>query len=251
MPGSGLQTAIPLPTDLLTTDNTLTFQLQGSCAACRHTSAPWITINPNSVLSLSGTRLALANDLALLPVPFFDSAGQHSWSLPVVFSGRPDMDALEAGSVVASWLGIFSDFRGVRFPVTVGELPGGNAVVVALGNSALAATLSLPPRPGPLIAVRDNPRDPYGKLLIIAGNRTEDLLIAARALVTRNNAQAHTDAVYVRDINLPARREYDAPRWLETDRPAPVGMYTTAERLKLKGSGSINLYFRLPPDLFL
>ena len=251
VPGSGSQNEIPLPTDLLTNDNTLTFQLQGSCTACRHTNAPWITINPNSVLSLSGTRLALANDLALLPVPFFDSAGQHSWSLPVVFSGRPDMDALEAGSVVASWFGIFSDFRGVRFPVTVGELPGGNAVVIALRNSALAATLSLPPRPGPLIAVRDNPRDPYGKLLIIAGNRTEDLLIAARALVTRNNAQAHTDAVYVRDINLPARREYDAPRWLQTDRPAPVGMYTTAERLKLKGSGSINLYFRLPPDLFL
>ena len=169
----------------------------------------------------------------------------------MVFSGRPDMDALEAASVVASWFGIFSDFRGARFPVTVGELPTGNAVVLALRNSELAATLSLPPRPGPLIAVRDNPRDPYGKLLIIAGNRTEDLLIAAHALVTRNNAQAHTDAVYVRDINLPARHEYDAPRWLQTDRPAPVGMYTTAERLKLKGSGSINLYFRLPPDLFL
>jgi len=251
MPGSGSQNEIPLPTDLLTNDNTLTFQLQGSCAACRHTSAPWITINPRSVLSLSGTRLALANDLALLPVPFFDSAGQHSWSLPVVFSGRPDMDALEAASVVASWFGIFSDFRGARFPVTVGELPTGNAVVLALRNSELAASLSLPPRPGPLIAVRDNPRDPYGKLLIIAGDRTEDLLVAARALVTRNNAQAHTDAVYVRGINLPARHEYDAPRWLQTDRPAPVGMYTTAERLKLKGSGSINLYFRLPPDLFL
>src|SRR5207247_9160201 len=138
---------------------------------------------------------------------------------------------------------------GVRFPVAVGELPGGNAVVLALRNSALAATLSLPSRRGALIAVRDNPRDPYGKLLIIGGDRTADLLIAAHALVTRNNAQAHTDAVYVRDINLPARHEYDAPRWLKTDRPAPVGMYTTAERLKLKGSGSINLYFRLPPAL--
>jgi len=82
VPGSSSQNEIPLPTDLLTNDNTLTLQLQGSCAACRHTTAPWITINPNSVLSLSGTRLALANDLALLPVPFFDSAGQHSWSLP-------------------------------------------------------------------------------------------------------------------------------------------------------------------------
>ena len=251
VPGPASQTEIPLPTDLLNNNNTLTFQLQGGCAACRHTRAPWITISPSSVLSLSGTRLALANDLALLPVPFFDSAGQHSWTLPVVFSDRPGRDALEAASVVASWFGIFSDFRGVRFPVTVGELPAGNAVVLALRSSELAAGLSLPPRPGALIAIRDNPRDPYGKLLIIAGERAEDLLLAAHALVTRHNAQAHTDGVYVRDINLPARHEYDAPRWLKTDQPAPVGMYTTAERLKVKGSGSINLYFRLPPDLFL
>src|SRR5947199_8571669 len=122
MPGSGLQNEIPLPTDLLTNDNTLTFQLQGSCAACRHTSAPWITINPNSVLSLSGTRLALANDLALLPVPLFDSAGQHSWSLPVVFSGRPDMDALAAGAGVESCVILVSDIRGVPFAVSEAEL---------------------------------------------------------------------------------------------------------------------------------
>src|SRR5436190_209 len=177
VPGSQ-QTEVPLPADLLTTNNTLTFQLQGNCTACRRSHAPWITVDRTSQLHLSGTRLPLPNDLAMLPVPFFDSAGQHSWSLPVVFSDRPDMDALEAASVVASWFGIFSDFRGVRFPVAVGELPGGNAVVLALRNSELAASLSLPPRPGALIAVRDNPRDPYGKLLIIAGERTEDLLLA-------------------------------------------------------------------------
>src|SRR5947199_9600582 len=159
MPGSGLQNEIPLPTDLLTNDNTLTFQLQGSCAACRHTSAPWITINPNSVLSLSGTRLALANDLALLPVPFFDSAGQHSWSLPVVFSGRPDMDALEAGSVVASWFGIFSDFRGVRFPVTVGDLPPAYALLFPFRHCPLAARLWVFLLPGALVATRSKPRD--------------------------------------------------------------------------------------------
>src|SRR5262249_38296046 len=106
-----------LPTDLLTTENTLTLQLHGTCADCGHNRAPWLTIDPGSELDLSGTRLPLANDLALLPVPFFDSAGQRPWSLPVVFSDRPDMHTLQAASVVASWFGIFSDFRGVRFPV--------------------------------------------------------------------------------------------------------------------------------------
>ncbi len=250
-PGSDARANVSLPTDLLTTNNTVTIQLQGACAACTRKRAPWVTINPTSELKLSGTRLPLANDLALLPIPFFDSAGQHSWSLPVVFADRPGTNALEAASIVASWFGIFSDFRGVRFPVTVGELGEGNAVIFTLRDSELAKSLSLPSRPGPLIAIRENPRDPYGKLLIVAGDRTEDLLTAARALVIRNNAQAHADSASVSEINLPVRHEYGAPRWLRSDRPAPIGMYTTEERLKVKGAGSVNLYFRIPPDLFL
>jgi cellulose synthase (UDP-forming) len=195
--------------------------------------------------------LSLPNDLALLPVPFFDSAAQHAWSLPVVFEDRPDMTTLEAAAIVSSWFGIASDFRGVSFPVNLGSLPGGSAVVLTLRGSPLAASLSLPSQPGPLIAVRDNPKDPYGKLLIIAGENTEDLLTAARALVTRDNAAKHTDAARVIRQAVRRRREYDAPRWLKTDRPAPIGAYTTEERLKVRGSGSINIYFRLPPDLFL
>jgi cellulose synthase (UDP-forming) len=250
-PGLDEQTEVILPTDLLTTDNTLIFQLQGTCQACARVHKAWVTLDAHSILVFTGTKLALPNDLALLPIPFFDSAGQRSWSLPVVFAERPETDALQAASIVASWFGIFSDFRGVQFPVSLADLPSGNAVVLALRNSALAASLSLPSQPGPLIAIRDNPRDPYGKLLILAGDRADDLLQAARALVTRNNYQSHTDAVRVHDVNLPTYAEYSSPRWLTTDKPADIGTYTTAEHLELRGSGSINVYFRLPPDLFL
>jgi cellulose synthase (UDP-forming) len=250
-PGSDLQSEIILPTDLLTTDNTLVFQVQGTCRACIHSHSAWVTLDGHSVVTFTGTKLALPNDLALLPIPFFDAAGQRPWSLPVVFAERPDSDTLQAASVVASWFGIFSDVRGVRFPVSLGELPEGNAVVLTLRRSALAASLSLPSQPGPLIAIRDNPHDPYGKILILAGDRPDDLLQAARALVTRNNYQSHADTVRVHDVSVPVLGEYGAPRWLATDRPATIGTYTTAERLQLKGSGSINVYFRVPPDLFL
>jgi cellulose synthase (UDP-forming) len=170
-PGSDLQSEIVLPTDLLTTDNTLIFQLQGACQACTRSHSAWVTIDAHSVVTFTGTKLALPNDLALLPIPFFDAAGQRPWSLPVVFAERPDADTLQAASIVASWFGIFSDFRGVRFPVSLGELPEGNAVLLTLRRSALAASLSLPSQPGPLIAIRDNPHDPYGKILILAGDR--------------------------------------------------------------------------------
>ena len=249
--GSDVQSEIALPTDLLTTDNTLVFQLQGTCQTCGRSRAAWVTIDAHSQIVVTGTKLPLPNDLALLPIPFFDAAGQRPWSLPVVFAERPDADAMQAAAVVASWFGVFSDFRGVRFPVNLGDLPAGNAVVLALRRSALAASLSLPSQPGAFIAIRDNPRDPYGKLLILAGNRTKDLLAAARALVTRNNYQFHADAVRGNDVKVPPRGEYAAPRWLTTNRPATIGTYTTAERLQVKGSGSINIYFRLPPDLFL
>jgi cellulose synthase (UDP-forming) len=250
-PGPDQNAEIALPTDLLTSDNTLVLQLEGRCQACASVRADWVTIDAHSRIDFTGTKLALPNDLALLPIPFFDPAGQGPWSLPVVFGESPDPNALEAAADVCSWFGVFSDFRGVRFPVNVGELPEGSAVVVALRGSQLASRLLLPSQAGGLIAIRDNPRDPYGKLLIISGDRTDELLDAARALVTRNNYQSHVDSVPARSVNLAARSEYAAPRWLATDQAAPVGTYTTAERLRLMGSGSIDIYFRLPPDLFL
>jgi len=250
-PGTGLETTIALPTDLLISDNALSFKVTGVCANCSSLNAPTLNIEPGSVLKLHGAKLPIASDLALLPLPFFDPAGQRPWTLPVVFAENPDNQTLKAASIVASWFGMFSDVRGLRTLVKVGELSQGNAIVLALRNSPLAASLSLPPKPGAVLAVRDNPYDPYAKLLILAGDNASDLLTAARALVTRNNYQAHSDAASVSDPVIPARKEYDAPRWLKASHPADIGSYTTAAHLELHGSGSINLYFRLPPDLFL
>jgi cellulose synthase (UDP-forming) len=249
-PGSAQQTEFPLPTDLLTNDNTLTFRLQGKCESCASKRAPWVTLDPHSTVILSGTRLSLANDLSLLPLPFFDPSGLRSWSLPVVFGDSPDDVALEGAALAASWLGVLSDVRGVQFPVSVGEFPNGNALVFALRDSHLLEGLALPTGAGPLLAMRDNPRDPYGKLLIVTGENSDDLLAGARAL-TSANWWPHVSGVRAKPVSLPARQAYDAPRWLRADRASAIGTYTTAERLKLQGTGSISLYFRLPPDLFL
>ena len=249
-PGTAQQAEFVLPIDLLTNDNTLSFELQGTCASCIASGIPWVTVDAASTVELSGTRLPLANDFALLPLPFFDPASQGSWNLPVVFAEQPDNVTLKGAALVASWFGVLSDVRGVRFPVTVGDLPNGNAVVFALRGSKLLAGLTLPRVKGPLLAMRENPRDPYGKLLIVSGDSPEDLLHAARAFATAKwfphgeNLQAHAGPVA-------ARAAYDAPRWLSADAPSAIGTYTTPERLKLQGTGSVNLYLRLPPDLFL
>ena len=243
---------ISLPADLLTTDNTLSFHLTGACAACGTGPSPWITVSPTTVLRVSGSRLPLVNDLSLLPVPFLDPIGQRLSIVPVTFSDAPDPTTLQAAAIIASWFGVFSDVRGVRFPVAVRDLPMGNAVVFARRGSALEAALSIPAEPDALVAIRDNPRDPYGKLLIVTASSPEDLVRAARTLVTRDRIAARTGVAPAGQIAVATRRpKYDAPRWLKADRPAPIGMYTSAERLKIKGAGSVNIYFRVPPDLFL
>ena len=250
-PGTDVVAEIPLPTDLLATDNALSLRLLGRCDACLRAGAPWVTVDPTSMLAIGGTRLPLANDLALLPIPFFDPASQRAWRLPIVFSDPPVPDEVKAAAIVASWFGVASDVRGVTFPVTVGQLPEGNALVVARRGSVLQSTLSIPAQPETLIAIRDNPRDPYGKLLILTGDAPEHVLEAALTLVTTDWSKRHSDIGLVRRVPVPQLDEYRAPRWLQTHEPAPVGLYTSADRLKLIGSGSISIYFRLPPDLFL
>ena len=78
----------------------------------------------------------------------------------MTFSDAPDTTSLRAAAIIASWFGVFADVRGVRFPVVVGDLPMGNAVVFARRGSALEAALALPAEPDALVAIRDNPRDP-------------------------------------------------------------------------------------------
>jgi cellulose synthase (UDP-forming) len=87
-PGPWQETDFSLPTDLLTNDNTFSIQLEGTCASCGEKRVAWVTLDPGSTVSMSGTKLPLANDLSLLPLPFVDPAGLRSWSLTVFF-GRP------------------------------------------------------------------------------------------------------------------------------------------------------------------
>jgi cellulose synthase (UDP-forming) len=249
-PGSGQHAEFALPTDLLSNDNSLTIELRETCSSCGTKLEPSVILDPHSTVSITGTRLPLANDLSLLPLPFFDSSGVGSWNLPVVFGERPDDITMNSAALVASHFGVLSDIRGVHFPVSVSQFPKGNALVFALRDSQLLSGLSLPSNPGPLLAVRDNPNDPYGKLLIVTGDSSGDLLEAARNLVTASWFP-HMDSLRVRAIRVPALPAYGAPRWLQSDRPAAVGAYTTDERLRLRGTGSLDLYFRLPPDLFL
>ena len=249
-PNGSSSAQLALPADLLMSDNALTFQLAGTCAGRCTDASIWTRVEPTSQVQMSGSMLSLANDLRLLPAPFFDRSMERRVFVPVVFSEPPDAASLQAAGVVASWFGLLADHRGAGFPVQVGQIPAGDVVLVSRTGSRLAAAIGASGIRGAAVALRDNPGDPYGKVLAILGDDGEQVLRAARALAS-GQVPKEGDCADVGRVSAPAARvPYDAPRWLNTDRVVPLGDYATVDQYQVYGSGAMNLYFRLPPDLY-
>jgi cellulose synthase (UDP-forming) len=252
-PESLTSSEIQIPADLLTGDNTLALALDGRCApGCNGGTAAelWLEVEPSTQLRLRGSVLALRNDLRLLPEPFFDSSSRGKVTAQIAFEENPDHKALEAAGVIASWLGQLADHRSLRFSVTVGNVPSGNVIVFALRHSELVTAFGLDAGDEPLVALRDNPANAFGKILLITGGTSDDLLMAARALATGRYPRTG-DSASLASFRLPPPREaYDAPRWLNTSHSTPLGQHLSSEDLSVYGNGSVKLYFQLPPDLY-
>jgi cellulose synthase (UDP-forming) len=253
VPESVIALEIQIPADLLTSDNTLALTLDGRCSpGCNGGTAAelWLEVEPSTQLHLRGSVLALRNDLSLLPEPFFDSSSRGKVTAQIAFEENPDHKTLEAAGVIASWFGQLADHRSLRFSVTVGSIPSGNVIVFAQRHSELASALGLDSSDEPLVALRDNPANAFGKILVITGGSSDDLLTAARALATGRYPRAG-DSASLSSFRLPPPRDaYDAPRWLNTSHSTPLGQHLSSDDLTLYGNGSVRLYFQLPPDLY-
>jgi cellulose synthase (UDP-forming) len=237
----------------LTRNNVLGFQFIGhytmSCEDPAN-SVLWGRVETNSSIEVSGSLLPLSDNLNMLPLPFYDeSVGSTTASIPFAFASQPSRRALEAAGIVASWFGIRAKSRALTFPVTVdGALPKGNLVLFVEEPSGMPAALDLRGG-GPVIAMRTNPSDPFGKVLVIAGDDGAQLVTAARSLALENNLlQGRT--IQVSDFQLPpARQADDAPLWLRTDQVSPFWNYSVDRTLQSDGSGTLPVYVRIPPDL--
>ena len=243
---------VALASELFLPENTLTFELIGQCAAgCDEMgdSGVWAAIEPATELRTSGTLLPLANNLKLLPAPFFDTTARRVVDLPFALDEHPPVEVLRAAGIVASGFGIKVDYRGIRFPVKTGQIPAGNVVFVGTNASPLAALLGMRASV-PTLRILDNPNDPYGKVLAIMGEDEAQLLSAARAFALSSYAPEGDRAELTNPVLPPARKPYDAPRWLQTDREVRLTQTLSDRDLQVVGGGVVNLYFRLPPDLY-
>ena len=261
--GSVSAATLSIPQWLLVRSNTITFEFVGDIPphTPRRESKPILCrIFPQSRLEVSGGRLRLNDDLAKLPLPILDNDLQTETEIPFVFLEPPDRITLQAAGIVASWFGLEAGTRPPRFTASLAAIPPGNAVVFVDKRSLLPPGIQLPSAPGPLIALRPNPFDPYGSLLIVAGDNDAQLLNAAStlALTSKVAATVGTPAPVLRgDTALlsplalpPPRGKDDAPRWLRAGQVDPIASCQTPDLLATDGSNPVQTYFHVPPDLF-
>lgn len=213
----------------------------------------WSIVSNQSTLELDTQPLDLKSDLNLLPQPFFDPRDSRELTLPFVFARQPSLEELEAAGVVASWFGALSSYRGVNFPVYIGQLPEGHAVVFSSGG-ALPDGLQLPAdgSSGSRIALIENPKTFAGKLLVLSGGDGRSLNMVARSLALGSEALSG-ESTLIREFTEPTKREpYDAPRWIPTDRKVKFGELVPNWQLEVAGlyPDTIRVPFHVPPDLF-
>ncbi|ARP79411.1 cellulose synthase regulator BcsB [Bordetella genomosp. 8] len=258
--GKSLQRTVDIPPRLITDFNRLNLQLIGhytmQCEDPLHSSL-WANIGNQSVLELTVAPLRMRNDLSTLPLPFFDRRDVRRLVLPMVFAGNPDSGTLEAAGALSSWFGALADYRGARFPASIGQLPKeGNAVVLIAGGTTVPGLQSAGAAPaavnGPTISVVTNPNDPNGKLLVIQGRDSADLKTAANALALGSQTMSGATATITKLQPLEPRKPYDAPNWLPSDRAVKFGELAEGRALNVAGyrPDLIRVNLRLPPDLF-
>ncbi len=252
--GTNLQRTVEIPSYLITAYNDLRLQLIGhytlNCEDPLHSSL-WANISNHSELELATAPLQLPNDLANLPLPFFDKRDMRKLVLPFVFQARPDDATLEAAGALSSWFGALAGYRGADFPATVAQVPAqGNAVVFATASNAAAYTQA--PVNGPTLAVGSNPNDANGKLLLVLGRDGKELKQAAAALALGSQTLAGPAAAITQLADIKPRLPYDAPKWLRSDRPVSFGDLVDTKRLNVSGFSPdvIRVDVRVPPDLF-
>ncbi|MRS16416.1 cellulose biosynthesis cyclic di-GMP-binding regulatory protein BcsB [Enterobacteriaceae bacterium RIT691] len=214
----------------------------------------WLDVARNTSLDLTFQQLNVKNDLSYFPIPFFDSRDNRPLNLPMVFAASPTLTQQRAASLVASWFGARAGWRGQKFPVLYNQMPESNAIVFATNDKRPDFLRDYPQVNAPMIQMISRPDKPYVKLLVVFGRDDNDVLKAAEGIAA-GNILFRGDKVTVDSVKpLMARKPYDAPNWVHTDRAVTFGELKTYEQ-QLQSSGlepaSINLSLNLPPDLYL
>lgn len=218
-------------------------------------SSLWAQVSNESRLQLQLRQVKLPNNLAQLPLPFFDPRDTSKVKSHFVFSANPSTGTLKAAGAVAGWLGAKADFRGSHIQALHNQLPQSHAVVFANAQEFpdfLADTVK--EVKAPTLQLIEHPQHPAYQLLLVMGKDAAQMEVAAQALALGKTVLTG-NVTTVQSLELPEPRQaYDAPRWHNTQRPIEFADLVGApSELQVKGyslNTAITTYLRVPPDLF-
>ncbi|XXN63419.1 cellulose biosynthesis cyclic di-GMP-binding regulatory protein BcsB [Enterobacter ludwigii] len=246
---------LDIPAAMVVASNNLSFKINDADKLlCEKESAQQyqVTILPKTTLSLEGQQLNIGTSLRNFPRPFIDAQRMTPASVTFGFAANVAPDSISAAVLVASWMGIQSDYRGIRFPVVRGDLPEHNGILIGHPGDKIG-TVTLPATNGPLLQVIDNPNNPIYKLLLVVGANDDQLRQAANRLTTQPLA-TDANSLTVQPQPIGVRKPYDAPRWINTTRPVRLSELLRKDQ-SLTTTGiwhdALRVNFRAAPDLFM
>ncbi|AVD87625.1 cellulose biosynthesis cyclic di-GMP-binding regulatory protein BcsB [Pseudomonas sp. SWI44] len=263
--GQRVRRQLPLDPKLVTDFNRVRLEFVGHytdiCEDPAH-SGLWLNLNRKSQVQLREQALAVGNDLAYFPLPFFDARDTSKVELPVVFADSPTLGEQRAAAILSSYFGSKAGWRKATFPVSFDSLPASGdkpkpAIVFASNErrpAFLADLEKFPPVDGPVVQLIDHPTDRWSKLLLVLGRNDDDLVKAASALAVGTELFRGSRVKVEQMAALEPRKPYDAPNWTRTDRPVRFSeLLDYPEQLQVSGlqPRPITLDVNLPPDLFV
>lgn len=247
--------SLDIPAPMLVSINNISVTLEnGKTLQCEKDSEKryQLTIQPDSRIDYQGIRLNTVPDLSRFPWPFIDPLEMGRQQVAMVFSRKPTADVLDAGSIISTFLGYHADYKGINLPVSLGELPQSNAIIIAHPGDTIGS-LKIVDEKRASLQIIDNPQYPIYKLLIVSGKNGDALKNAAYAL-THNSLPEAANLVGVASQHIPKRQAYDADRWVDTHHPVPFSkLIAQNSRLNVEGLSheAIRIAFRTAPDLFM
>ncbi len=246
---------LDVPAAMVVSRNNISFKINdGDALLCQRdlSDSYQVTIMPNTRLDLEAQQLNIAADLSHFPRPFLDEMQMTPTTLTFAFPAKTLPEQVGAAALIASWLGIEADYRGIAFDALHDQLPEKNGILFGKPGESIGG-LTLPASNGATLQVVDNPANPIYKLLLVVGNNEQQLKSAAWRL-TRGQFTAQTTSLPVEAQNIPVSKPYDAPRWISTDRPVLLSeLMRKDQSLTVTGiwHEPLTLAFRAAPDLFM
>ncbi|WP_373963211.1 cellulose biosynthesis cyclic di-GMP-binding regulatory protein BcsB [Kosakonia sacchari] len=251
--------SLDVPASMIASSNNLSFQLKtgddiiNNVWSCqRALPADYnVTLQPESSLNYQGLWLNVRKTLGTFPRPFFDVKQTKDQTISIAYPASPDADVLTASAIVASQFGALSNGKPSRFEVQYDTLPAGNGILIGKPGQTIGG-VTIPQSNGAALQVIDNPQNPAYKLLIVSGHNDMQLRQAAWRL--NIPGLPDSDTLDVPPLKVAQRAAWDAPRWINTERPVAIRSLLSDEGALVAHGvwhGENQLPFRTAPDLFL